>query len=116
MNDIEYLKPPIWIMNVEQLYEHFMNEMSKEPKCQEVEAKPSLPRPQQIVADTTELFSVSNPNTRQLLDAKEKALVSLKSSLSLMRVLTRDLNVEEPPQIYKDIREAVKILENDVKL
>lgn len=77
---------------------------------------PSMPRPQQIESDVTSLFSVVNPNTRQLLDAKEKALASLKSSLEYLRVLTIECNIEEPPQIYKDVREAIRILENDVKL
>lgn len=77
---------------------------------------PSLPRPHKIVEDTTCMFLVDNPNTRQLLDAKEKALASLRSTLGLMRILTRDCSIEEPPQIYKDVREAIRILEDDVKL
>lgn len=77
---------------------------------------PSLPRPQQIVENTTQSFSVVNPNTRQLLDAKEKALVSLKSTLDCLRVLTIECNIEEPPQIYKDVREAIELLKNDIKL
>lgn len=76
---------------------------------------PSMPRPQQIESDTTQLFSVVNPNTRQLLDAKEKALASLKNTLQYLRVLTRECSIEEPPQIYKDVQEAIRILENDVK-
>ena len=75
----------------------------------------SLPRPQQIVEDTTRMFLVDNPNTRQLLDAKEKALISLKSTLKALRELTRECNIEEVPSIFKDVIEAIEILENDVK-
>ena len=76
----------------------------------------SLPRPQQIVEETTQLFSVNNPNTRQLLDAKEKALVSLKNTLGYLRMLTIECNITEPPNIFKDVKKAIEILENDVKL
>lgn len=75
-----------------------------------------LLRPQQIVEDTLQLFLKVDANTVQLLDAKTKSLTSLRSTLKYLRILTVEHNIEEVPSIFEDVREAIKILESDVKL
>jgi hypothetical protein len=68
-----------------------------------------------IVQKTLEGFLVPNSNTRQTLDAKEKTLLSLKRTKESLRLLTQELKIDETPQTFTYVVEAIRILEEDLK-